>query len=197
MVGKVLIVEDEIKIRTLLKLYLEKNNYVVKEAEDGKDVLALVERYKPDVIVLDILMPNKTGIEVCKKIREHPVHYRIPIVFLSSLNQKDSIIEGLEAGGDDYVTKPFDPNELIARINAVRRRTSGQKREGIVLYETLSPQEMKVLQLMNQGFTNKDIATELNLTEGTIKVYSHHIYQKLQVRNRTQAIVKAKEATII
>lgn len=197
MVGKVLIVEDESKIRTLLKLYLERNNYVVKEATNGKDVLALVEKYHPDVIVLDILMPNKTGVEVCKKIRKHPDYYKIPIIFLSSLNQKASIIEGLEAGGDDYMTKPFDPNELVARINAVIRRTSNQVRGGIVLYETLSEQEMNVLQLMDQGYTNKEIASELYLTEGTVKVYSHHIYQKLQVRNRTQAIVKAKEAAII
>lgn len=195
--GKVLVAENEDKIRSLLKLYLENNHYTVIEASDGEEALRLIKYHSIDVLVLDILMPKMTGLEVCKIIRQDSTYRNLPILFLSGLNQKKAIIEGLEAGGDDYLTKPFDPNEFVARVNAILRRTRGEEKEDIVFYEELTTQERKVLQLMEQGYTNKEIALKLYLTEGTIKVYSHHIYQKLQVKNRTQAIVRAKEAEII
>lgn len=199
MKGKVLLVENEERIRTLMKLYLENNDYTVIEAKDGIEALQLVEQYKPDVVVLDILMPNITGIEVCITLRKDPIYQQLPIIFLSSLNEKASIIKGLEAGGDDYVTKPFDPNELVARINAILRRQKQKTTDGeeVEVYEALTYQELNVIQLMERGYTNKEIANQLYLTEGTIKVYSHHIYQKLQVKNRTQAIVRAKEVALI
>lgn len=196
----VLLAEDEERIRTLLTLYLEKNNYKVITASDGAKALQLIEEKRPDVVVLDILMPILSGIQVCKILRNDPTYQEIPILFLSSLNEKKSVIEGLDSGGDDYVTKPFDPNELVARVNALLRR-SKKVTENVLdkqlLYEELTNQEMNILHLMEKGYTNKEIAEELTLTEGTVKVYNHHIYQKLQVKNRTQAIVKAKEVLLI
>lgn|SRR5699024_1427435 len=195
--GKVLVAENKDEIRSLLKICLENNYYTVIEAKDGEEALSLIRKHRIDVLVLDILMPKITGLEVCKIIRKDSSYRSLPIIFLSGLNQKKMIIEGLEAGGDDYMTKPFDPNELVARMNAILRRTRGKGKENMMLYEKLTMQERKVLQLMEQGYTNKEIALKLYLTEGTIKVYSHHIYQKLQVKNRMHAIVRAKEAELI
>ena len=197
--GKVLVAEDEKKILNLLQLYLEKNNYDVITAENGKEALEKIKRYSPDLLVLDIMMPAMNGHEVCKKIRKNRKYKDIPIIYLSSLTEKQSIISSLEIGGDDYMTKPFDPNELIARINAILRRVKGRyissEREDRM--EELTFQEQKILQYMEEGYTNKEIAFNLALTERTVKVYNHIIYQKLQVKNRTQAIVRAKELNII
>src|SRR5690625_733592 len=199
MKGKILIAENENRMRTLIKLYLENNGYKVLEASDGQETLHLLNQEQPDALVLDILMPKLTGIEVCQTVRKDPVYQKLPIIFLSSLNEKESVIKGLEVGGDDYLTKPFDPNELVARINAMLRRVrkSVEDEQETFIYEELTPQEMKILLLMEKGYTNKEIASKLFLTEGTVKVYNHHIYQKLQVKNRTQAIVRAKEVALI
>lgn len=195
--GKILVAEDERKILNLLQLYLEKNNYEVITAQNGIEALEKVKKFDPDLLVLDIVMPEMNGHEVCKKIRKDKKYRDIPIIYLSSLAEKQSIVSSLELGGDDYLTKPFDPNELIARINAILRRITGRQVTSEKQIEELTYQEQKILQYMEEGYTNKEIALKLFLTEGTVKVYNHIIYQKLQVRNRTQAIVRAKELNII
>jgi len=193
--GKVLIVDDEIKILHLVEMYLTKNEYKVTAVNNGKAALKEIEREKFDIVVLDIMMPDMTGYQVCKKIRRHN---NIPVIFLSSLQESDLIVKGLEYGGDDYITKPFDPNVLVAKVNAVLRRT---KKDSVVLgsrlVEPLTGQERQILYWIDKGYTNKEIAEKFNLTIGTVKVYNHTIFQKLHVKNRTQAIVKAKELNII
>ena len=199
--GKVLVVDDEQRIRTLLKMYLHEHEYTVFTAQDGREALNAVFNNTPHIIALDILLPDMDGFEVCKRIRQVDRFSQIPIIYLSSLQESESIITGLEVGGDDYITKPFDPNVLIARINAVLRRTQGNITEvepqTLVEIEQLSPQELQILNWIEKGFTNKEIAAKLNLTEGTIKVYNYIIFQKLQVNDRTQAIVRAKEYHLI
>lgn len=194
--GTVLIVDDEQKIRSLLEMYLIENDYNVLTASDGQSALAAVEQHSPDAVVLDILLPDMNGFEVCQEIRKKQ---EIPIIYLSCLQQSETIVTGLELGADDYLTKPFDPNELVARLNAVLRRThgSGHNKRELSRYEPLTEQERQILQRIEKGFNNKEIAEQLQLTEGTIKVYNHTIFQKLQVKNRTQAIVRAKEERLI
>lgn len=196
--GKVLVVDDEKKICSLLELYLFKNDYDVLSAIDGKTALQILEQDAPDVIVLDILLPDIHGLELCKKIRSYS---DIPILYLSCLQESETIISGLESGGDDYLTKPFDPNVLVAKINALLRRTRNHQYKDskvqVLDYEPLTNQEKQILYWIEKGYTNKEIAKKLNLKEGTIKVYNHIIFQKLQVKNRTQAIVKAKEFKLI
>jgi len=194
--GKVLVVDDEPQIRSILALYLAENEYDVLTAGDGQSALEAVDRDMPDAVVLDVMLPDMDGLEVCRMIRKKR---DIPIIYLSSLQQSETIVEGLELGGDDYITKPFDPNELVARLNAVLRRTRGWERskDGPAVYEKLTERERLILQLIEKGLNNKEIAEQLNLTEGTVKVYNHTIFQKLQVKNRTQAIVRAKEERLI
>lgn len=115
----VLIVEDDEGIRELMRLFLLKKGYGVLQAADGFRALELLEKEKPDLILLDVEMPGMNGLEVCEKIR---LKTTLPILFVSYRKELVYKIQGLEAGGDDYITKPFDFNELEARIRAILRR---------------------------------------------------------------------------
>src|SRR5699024_4311781 len=119
---KIMVVEDEEKIRVLLRLYLEQHDYKVMMAKTGKEAFDLIKKDKPDLLIVDIIMPEMNGIELCKKLRKDDEFDSLPIIFLSGLNEKQWIISGLKNGADDYITKPFDPNELIARVHANLRR---------------------------------------------------------------------------
>ncbi|HEX20069.1 MAG TPA: response regulator transcription factor [Acidiferrobacteraceae bacterium] len=121
---KILIVDDDPHIREVLRYALDKAGYVIKEAGDGQQALKLYHSENPDLIVLDIKMPEMDGTEVCRKIRQQD---STPIVFLSSKDEEIDRILGLELGGDDYVTKPFSPRELVARVRAVLRRSGESK----------------------------------------------------------------------
>ena len=115
----VLVVEDDKNIRDLLKLYLEKT-YTVATAADGKEGLAQFRALQPDLILLDVMMPGMDGWTLCRTIREES---KVPIIMLTAKSELDDKITGLKAGADDYVTKPFEMKELLARIEAVLRRS--------------------------------------------------------------------------
>ncbi len=115
----ILIVDDDAHIREVIRYALSNAGYKTCEAGNGKECLSIFEEETPNLIILDILMPEMDGTEVCKEIREKS---RTPIIFLSSRDDEIDRIVGLELGGDDYVTKPFSPRELVARVKAVLRR---------------------------------------------------------------------------
>jgi len=115
-----LIVDDEPHIREIVRFAAEKAGYQCIEAGDGEAALAATEQHSPDLIVLDIKMPKKSGLEVCRALRTDS---QVPIIFLTSNDEEIDRILGLEMGGDDYVTKPFSPRELVSRIGAVLRRS--------------------------------------------------------------------------
>jgi two-component system phosphate regulon response regulator PhoB len=119
---KVLIVEDEVAITTLLKYNLEKEGFTVITAADGEEGVNLVKEHRPDVVVLDWMLPKLTGIEVCKQIRWHQETKNTPVIMLSARGEEGDRIRGLDSGADDYMVKPFSPPELISRIRAVFRR---------------------------------------------------------------------------
>ncbi|WP_090675810.1 response regulator transcription factor [Paenibacillus tianmuensis] len=115
----VLVVEDDPEIREVIRLYLEKNNYRVLLATSGEEALQIAEAERPDLAILDVLLPGRNGFEVCRELRAvSPV----PILFLSCKKDEADKIAGLNLGGDDYITKPFSPNELMARVRAHLRR---------------------------------------------------------------------------
>ncbi|WP_163654981.1 response regulator transcription factor [Listeria sp. PSOL-1] len=121
---KILIVDDESSILTLLQFNIEKAGYEVITAEDGKKGYELALSEKPDLIVLDLMLPQMDGIEVTKKLRQEKI--TIPILMLTAKDEELDKIIGLELGADDYLTKPFSPREVIARIKAILRRTEKQ-----------------------------------------------------------------------
>jgi len=119
----ILIVDDDPHIRDVVRFALEKAGFQTREAEDGRRALERIAAEPPDLIVLDIRMPELDGTEVCRQLRRSDaVGGQVPIVFLSSKDEEIDRIIGLEIGGDDYVTKPFSPHELVARVRAVLRR---------------------------------------------------------------------------
>lgn len=118
----VLVVEDDDAIVALLEYNLEKEGYRVRTTDDGEEALVMIDENKPDLILLDWMLPGLTGIQLCNRLRKNDVTRNIPIIMISAKGEESDRIEGLEGGVDDYLVKPFSPRELIARINAVFRR---------------------------------------------------------------------------
>jgi two-component system alkaline phosphatase synthesis response regulator PhoP len=121
---KILIVEDDKDIIKMLEYNLNKEGYKVIAAHDGEDALDLAERQHPDLILLDLMLPGMDGLEVCKTLKNQSQASAIPIIMLTAKSQESDKVVGLELGADDYITKPFSPRELIARIKAVLRRVT-------------------------------------------------------------------------
>ncbi|MEN9997714.1 MAG: hypothetical protein RI922_704 [Bacteroidota bacterium] len=134
----ILIIDDEEDIRELLKYNLKKEGYLVEVAENGEIGLALMKELKPDLIILDVMMPGMDGIEVCDAIRSTPGFNQTLICFLTARNEDYSQIAGLDAGADDYVAKPVRPKVLISRINALLRR------KGMLAVEEPSNQDLVI-----------------------------------------------------
>jgi two-component system alkaline phosphatase synthesis response regulator PhoP len=123
-VTKVLVVEDEASIAKLLQFNLEKAGFEVVTAADGKQALDMTVAENPDFIILDLMLPVMDGMEVCKKLRQEKIN--TPILILTAKDDELDKILGLELGADDYLTKPFSPREVVARVKAILRRTSAQ-----------------------------------------------------------------------
>lgn len=119
---KILVVEDEAPIQELLQFNLERKKYRVKVVDSGELALSEAGKYMPDLILLDIMLPGADGLEVCKQLKANPKTTRIPIIMLTALCEEADIVTGLELGADDYVTKPFSPRVLLARVKAALRR---------------------------------------------------------------------------
>lgn len=122
---KALLVDDEKRMLDLLALYLRPHNYICKKANSAKEALSFLKEEMFDIVLIDIMMPEMNGWELCQKIRKDS---DIPIIMVTAREQKEDIIKGLKLGADDYVTKPFDEAELLARIEAVLRRMKPAKR---------------------------------------------------------------------
>ena len=192
----ILLVDDDQQYTNFIKSSLIKRNFSVVHLKSGRQALDAIRKYHPDLIILEIKVPEINGFDLCKIIRKKEKYNRTPIIFLSNINSNRAMMTGFELGADDYLTKPINKEELIARILVLLRR-SKEVDYHTNHKESLSFQETRILQLMEKGYSNKEIAQKLSLTEGTIKVYNHVIYQKLQVKNRTQAFVRAMKEGII
>ena len=123
MSDKILVVEDEADIRKLISYHLNQERFPVLEAENGEDALDLVQKETPRLIVLDLMLPSLSGLEFCKIIRQTPETAQTPILMLTARAGEADRVVGLELGADDYITKPFSPREMVARVKAVLRRT--------------------------------------------------------------------------
>lgn len=120
--ARMLLVEDDVALAELLVWHFEKEDYVVTATPDGEEALALAREAPPDVVILDWMIEGLSGIEVCRRLRRLPDSANVPIIMLTARGEEEDRIRGLETGADDYVTKPFSPRELVARVSAVLRR---------------------------------------------------------------------------
>ncbi|MGD8192219.1 response regulator [Brevibacillus ginsengisoli] len=202
----ILLVEDDPDIRELVRLYLNKEGFHVLEAATGEEAIRLAKQECPALMILDILLPGLDGMTVCKEVRKQS---DLPIIFLSCKMDSSDIIKGLDIGADDYVTKPFDPSILVSRVKAQMRRYQNRSMPVSELtspiplpqletnHEPLTKRESEVLSLIARGYTNQEIAAYFHISLGTVKGYNNQLYSKLQVKNRTQAIMQARQLGIL
>lgn len=179
---KVLIVDDDAKIVELVKLYLNRDGYGVITAYDGTAALKLARESRPDLIVLDIMLPGIDGLEVCRILREES---SVPIILLTAKTTEQDRIAGLDLGADDYVTKPFSPKELAARVRAVFRRTAADAQE-------LGPEELKFGKLTINFLKHEAYLDDrsINLTPIEFKLLGVMIKEPNRVFSRGQIIEK-------
>ena len=119
---KVLVVEDDPDIAELISINLAREKYEVKCVFNGFDAIDLTEEYLPDLILLDIMLPDESGFEVCKSLKKNPLTENIPIIMVTAKSEEADVVTGLELGADDYITKPFSPRVLVARVNKTLRK---------------------------------------------------------------------------
>lgn len=123
---KILIVDDDLHIAELISLYMMKDGYETEEVYDGREAIKMAESFQPDLILLDLMLPGMDGYQVCTEIRKNS---RVPIIMLTAKGETFDKVLGLELGADDYIVKPFDPKELVARVKAVLRRYEPKQEE--------------------------------------------------------------------
>jgi len=205
---KILVVDDEIKIVEVVKSFLENSGYIVYEAYNGREAIDKFEKENPALIVLDLMLPDMSGEEICKTLRKRS---RVPIIMLTAKVEEEDILRGLNIGADDYVTKPFSPRQLVARVEAVLRRASdalvplssiisfnnGELVIDILKYEVkrfgkkvnLTPNEFKLLLTMvkypDKTFTREELiriglGEDFNGYDRTIDTHIKNIRQKIE-----------------
>jgi two-component system alkaline phosphatase synthesis response regulator PhoP len=177
---KVLVVDDDAKTVELVKLYLNRDGYRVLTAYDGHEALRLARENHPDLIVLDLMLPGINGLDVCRILREES---DVPIIMLTALTTDDDRLKGLELGADDYVTKPFSPRELAARVRAVLRRLPGERGPEKIEYGELTMDFLK-----HEAFLK---SKPLDLTPIEFKLLGALIKEPGRVFSRAQIIDKA------
>lgn len=205
---KILIVDDDITLRTALTRYLENRGYAVQDANCGVDGLEAFEQGAPDLVVSDVLMPEMDGLEFCRRLRATRSGQLVPFIFLSSRREVDDRVQGHKMGADDYLVKPFEPRELVAKIEAQLERSRRIHSEIVRLMQRpaasieppaapsplpLTPAEEKVFWEVIQGFTNKQIGDRLFVSPRTVQTHLSNILGKLQLENRSQLIRYAFE----
>jgi two-component system alkaline phosphatase synthesis response regulator PhoP len=177
---KVLVIDDDVKTVELVKLYLDRDGYQVLTAHNGLEALRVAREGYPDLIVLDLMLPDIDGLEICRTLRRESA---VPIIMLTARTTDQDKLIGLDLGADDYVTKPFSPKELVARVRAVLRRLPGER----------GPEEIKTGELsMNFGTHEAWFAgRSLNLTSVEFKLLRIFAKEPGRVFSRTSLIEEA------
>jgi two-component system phosphate regulon response regulator PhoB len=138
MKGRVLIVEDEAAIREMLGYALVKEGYQFEEAADVEQARALIARHKPDLILMDWMLPGMSGVDYARRVRQDPATRDVPIIMLTARSDEADKVRGLDTGADDYITKPFSTRELLARVRALLRRAAPEQPDAVVAFAGLT-----------------------------------------------------------
>ena len=151
MKSKLLLIEDEDSLAYTLKTFFEKKNFNVEIVKDGEDALFQAESMKPDIVLLDWMLPNMSGLEICRQIRTAKDIKKTPIIFLTAKGEEEDKLRGLDIGADDYMTKPFSQMELLARINALLRRSNPSNLDDELSYKKLIIMNLKTHSVKREG----------------------------------------------
>ena len=190
--NRILIVDDDPTVRRLLATLLERAGYETVEAASGEEGLELARQHSPRLVLLDINLPGTSGYAVCNELRQ-TLGQQFPIIFLSGERTESfDRVAGLLIGADDYLTKPFDSDELIARVSRMLDRLDQQRVQApdADLYG-LTPRECEVLGLLVDGLSQPEIAERLYLSPRTVGTHIQRIMGKMGVKSRTQAVAVA------
>lgn len=196
--GPILIVDDDADFRTLVAELLATSGMTSVQASDGDTALELARSKRPALVVLDVRLPGVSGYEICRGLREE-FGDELPILFVSG-DRTESLDRavGLLLGGDDYVVKPFDPDELLARIRRLITRAHPAPAPPQASGEqTLTRREVDVLQQLAEGKRAAEIADELEISPKTVASHVQSIFAKLGVRSRAQAVARAYERGLV
>ena len=213
--GRIFIIEDEPSIIQLVQHNLEKNGFIVSSSLNGNDGLKELKKFQPDLLLLDWMLPDLSGIEICKSIRKDNIFKSLPVIMLTAKGEEEDKIKGLDSGVDDYLTKPFSFNELMARMKAVLRRSNPNIVSDSLEYEDLSldriekrvfrdQQEIKLgpteFRLLEFFLTNpkrvysRDQILEnvwpnnVNVESRTIDVHIRRLRQSVNLKNKKELI---------
>jgi DNA-binding response OmpR family regulator len=181
---KILVVDDEVKIIEVVKSYLEKQGYEVFEANDCAQAQKLLEKHNPDLMILDLMLPDMSGEEFCRHIRQNS---RIPIIMLTAKVEESDILKGLDIGADDYITKPFSVRQLVARVQALLRR-SGTEMVPLVNHMTFNNKDLVVEPLKHEVRKQEKL---VNLTPNEFKILNTLITYPNKVFTREELIFTA------
>ena len=203
---QLLLIDDDPNLILLVKDYLEFRGYRVTTAENGREALAILERganaakagEMPDMIICDLMMPEMDGYAFLEKIRQDSRFSCIPVIFLSPKGQSQDKITGLITGADVYMVKPFEPEELVARVESSLKQAGRLLKRSTRIHSPdvtpvqvqgnveLTPTELKVVQLVAQGLANREIAAKLNVSQRTIESHVSNMLHKTGLHNRTE-----------
>lgn len=179
MPANILIIEDEPAIQELLTVNLQRNGYICTAASNGHEAIDHIKQALPDLILLDWMLPDVSGLDLARKIRRDSRTHDIPLIMLTARSSEQDTVDGLEAGADDYVTKPFSPRELIARVKSLLRRRAPQLANEIIKYGDLSL-DPNQRQITNQQKTLTIAPTEFRLLHFLI-THTERVYSRNQL----------------
>ncbi len=180
--NSVLIVDDDVKLAQLLKTYFDKEGFVTHTVHDGLDALQAVREKKPDIMILDLMLPGLAGWDVCRRIRRDS---DLPILMLTARDEESDRLIGLEIGADDYVTKPFSPKEVVARAKAILRRTRNAVVQPEVIKAGALTIDLERHQVLKSGAVVELTPTEFKLLE-VLAGNAGKVFSRLQIVEQTQ-----------
>ena len=202
-VASILVADNNPK---LLADALPMYGYEVTVANDGLEALKILMDKTFDLILLDVMMPNMDGWDTLKAIRNNKKTQYIPVIMITAVSEDQKVVSGLKIGADDYIVKPFILPNLLARVEAVLRRSKWQQEaqpkaektlNKDINIDALTPKEKEVLALVAKGASNQEIADKLFVRDVTVKTHLNSIFKKLKVTNRTQAVLLAMQMNLI
>jgi len=180
----VLIADQDKEERTALAELLQRAGFDVVEAASGDDALALAQEGVLALVILEVPLPGMSGYEVCRALQEERGN-DVPVLFLSGTRTESyDRVAGLSLGADDYLVKPYAPDELLARV----RRLVAKRPKAARRASGLTPRELEILRLVALKLENQEIASRLSITVGTVKIHLHHVFDKLRVNGRHELL---------
>ena len=206
--NKLLLIDDDSNLVLLVKDYLELRGYDVITANNGLEALRVLEKDLPNLIICDVMMPEMDGHAFVRKVRDNPQTSFLPLIFLSAKGQTEDRVIGLNHGADVYMVKPFEPDELVAQIEASLKQASRMmKAQGpdlgpevsihVRFDVELTPTEKKVIQFVAKGLSNREIAEQLSVSQRTVESHVSNMLGKTGLGNRTELARWAIEQRMI